>query len=252
MKKSILLLLAATVLCAVNLTAQDGQSSFKDKIEPYGSFRTYAIFDSRDVKAGTGDMFYYIPLDYSRNLEGQDIYSNPSMKAYALTTLMGVNVSGFQYGKMKVGGCLEADFYLRNGTAGTLRLRKAYADISWDGLGYAEYNFTVRAGQDWHPMAADMPYCVNVECGSPFSPHTRSPQLMMDFSTRNGFHLTAGALYPMQFLPTGPSGPSEDYVKYGLIPELYGGVSYTGKHFTARAGADFISLRPRWRTTRSY
>lgn len=250
MKKSLIAFLTFTcALWTSGLAAQSHKVNLKNKLEPYGSFRTYAIFDTRDVIAGTGDMFYYIPLDYSRNLEGQDIHSNPSMKAYALTTMLGVNVSGLQYGKMKVGGNIEADFYLRNGTAATMRLRKAYADISWDGLGYAENRIAIRAGQDWHPMAADMPYCVNVECGSPFSPHTRSPQLMFDFSTRHGFHVTAGALYPMQFLPTGPVGPSENYVKYGLIPELYGGISYEGKSLIARAGADFISLRPRWRTT---
>ncbi len=72
---------------------------------------------------------------------------------------------------------------------------------------------------------------------------------MLDFTTFNGFSITAGALYPVQYLPTGPSGPSEDYIKYGLIPELYAGLSFKSKHFLARAGADFLSLRPRYRTT---
>ena len=52
----------------------------------------------------------------------------------------------------------------------------------------------------------------------------------------------------MQFLPTGPSGPSENYVKYGLIPEIYAGVSFRTDVFLARVGADFISLKPRWRS----
>ena len=250
MKKSILPLL--TLLCAASLQAQSRVENLREKIVPYFSIRSYAIFDSRNVKAGSGDMFYYIPMDYNRNLEGQDIYSNPSLKGYAMTTLAGLDVSGFQSGLFGVSGKLEADFYLLSGTTASMRLRQAYVDFGWKGLGYGENSFSFRFGQAWHPMAADMPYCINVESGSPFSPHTRSPQLMMDFATRGGFHLTAGALYPVQYLPTGPSGPSEDYVKYGLIPELYAGVSYEGKHFTARAGADFISLRPRWRTTSFY
>jgi len=40
-------------------------------------------------------------------------------------------------------------------------------------------------------------------------------------------------------------GPSEDYIKYGLIPEAYAGVSVTTPHFLARVGTDFISLKPR-------
>ena len=71
---------------------------------------------------------------------------------------------------------------------------------------------------------------------------------MLDFTLFNGFSLTAGALYPFQYLPTGPAGPSENYVKYGLIPEIYAGLSFRSSRFLARAGADFISLRPRWRT----
>ena len=35
-------------------------------IKPYGFFRTSAIFDSRDSKAGSEDLFYFLPLDTFR------------------------------------------------------------------------------------------------------------------------------------------------------------------------------------------
>ena len=249
MKKSILTVLAVyAMLSASDLRAQSHLVSLKNSLEPYGFFRTLAIFDSRDNSAGSEDLFYYLPYDKSINDEGQDIYSNPSFKMYAITTRLGVDVKGYQYGSMKVFGKLEADFYLMNGSTASLRLRQAYVDLRWDGLGYAENWFSMKVGQAWHPLAADMPYCVNIESGSPFNPFNRSPQLMMTFGSRNGLSVSAGALYPMQYLPTGPVGPSEDYIKYGLIPELYAGLSYSGENFTARAGADFISLRPRYRT----
>ncbi|MBR4755912.1 MAG: hypothetical protein IK076_03125, partial [Bacteroidales bacterium] len=248
MKPVLAAFLSALLAWAPALRAQETLADIKDNIAPYGSIRSYTIFDSRDVKAGAEDMFYYVPMDYSRNLEGQDVYSNPSIKMCAITSQLGLDVVGLRYGGFRVGGKLEADFYLLNGTSASMRLRQAYVDMVWDRLGYMENAFSIRAGQAWHPMAADMPYCVNVESGSPFSPHTRSPQLMLDFTMFNGFSLTAGALYPMQYLPTGPSGPSENYIKYGLIPELYAGLSFKSKHFLARAGADFINLRPRYRT----
>ncbi len=250
MKKSFALLWIITMaFWADSLSAQSHQVNFKNNFEPYGYFRTAAIFDTRDSKAGSEDLFYFRPLDRKYNYMGEDIYDNMSLKAYAITTRLGVNVKGFNYGSFKVDGKLEGDFYLMNGNTATLRLRHAYVDLYWDKLGYMENSFAFRVGQSWHPMAADLPYCVNMETGAPFTPFNWSPQLMIEYTFANRIHYTVGALYPMQFLPTGPLGESEGYVKYGLIPELYGGLSYTGKHFTAKAGADMISLKPRWLTT---
>lgn len=214
-------------------------------LQPYGFFRTSAIFDSRDSKAGSEDLFYYLPLDKSINLNGADVNYNPSFKMSAITTRLGLNVTGFRYGDFSVSGKLEADFYLMVGSTASLRLREAYVDLLWDD--YSSTVFSLRAGQAWHPMSADLPYCINVETGSPFNPFNWSPQVMAGITFGN-WTLTAGAIYPMQFLPTGPNGPSEGYVKYGLIPELYAGVSYEKGGFLARVGADFISLKPRWRT----
>lgn len=238
----------ACMLQAGNVLAQKRQHGGKNKLEPYGFFRTAAIFDTRDSKAGSEDMFYFMPIDRFYNYEGQDIYKSMSLKSYAITTRLGVNVSGYQYGSMKVAGKLEGDFYLMNGTTASLRLRHAYVDIFWDKLGRKKNSFSFRVGQSWHPMAADQPYCVNVETGAPFTPFNWSPQLTLEYSLASRLRFTASALYPVQFLPTGPFGENENYVRYGLIPELYGGISYTGKHFTARAGTDFLSVKPRWRT----
>ncbi|MBO6248975.1 MAG: hypothetical protein J6N54_09210 [Bacteroidales bacterium] len=251
MKKSVTLFLTIIIMAfwAGSMSAQSHIVNFKNNFEPYGFFRTAAIFDTRDSKAGSEDMFYFRPLDRQLNYQSQDVYDNMSLKAYAITTRLGVNVRGFRYGSLKVDGKLEGDFYLMNGTTASLRLRHAYVDIYWDKLGYMESTLSFRVGQSWHPMSADLPYCVNVETGAPFTPFNWSPQLMMEYAFANRFRFTAGALYPMQFLPTGPVGESENYVRYGLIPELYGGIAYTGKHFTAKAGADVLSLKPRWRTT---
>ncbi|MBR1926147.1 MAG: hypothetical protein IJ840_00065 [Bacteroidales bacterium] len=251
MKKSAILLFTAALASWASdmVMAQERVASHNGRFEPYGFFRTAAIFDTRDSDADSEDLFYFRPLDYKINLEKQDVNDNMSLKSYAITTRLGVNMTGYRYGSMKVDGKVETDFYLMNGSTASLRLRHAFVDIYWDKLGYMESKFSFRVGQSWHPMAEDLPYCVNVETGAPFTPFNWSPQLMLDYAFAGKFHYTAGALYPTQFLPTGPQGESENYVKYGLIPELYGGISFTGRHFTAKAGADFLSLKPRWRTT---
>jgi hypothetical protein len=82
------------------------------------------------------------------------------------------------------------------------------------------------------------------------------------------FTWTGGILYPMQYLPVGPTQStspvwnaseeqyepkttysttkSGDFAKYGLIPEVYLGVSFQHKGFLARAGLNFFSIMPRW------
>ena len=178
MKKSIIAIMMVAIFpWAQDLRAQENLANLKNTLTPYGFFRTAAVFDSRDSKAGSEDLFYFVPMDVSTNLEGQDIYSNPSLKSYAITTRLGLDVSGYQYGSMKVGGKLETDFYLMNGSTASLRLRHAYVNIFWDAIGYMENKLSIKAGQSWHPMAADQPYCVNVETGAPFTPFNWSPEV---------------------------------------------------------------------------
>lgn len=239
----------ALLSVASTSNAQSHLIKLTNHLEPYGFFRASAIFDARDSKADAEDLFYYIPYDKKINLEGNDVWFNPSLKMSAVTTRLGVNLTGFQYGSFNVTGKLETDFYLMIGGSASLRLREAYLKFNWDNLGNFVRSVSVKAGHAWHPMSVDMPYSVGYEVGSPFNPYSRSPQLMLETSILKGLSLTAGVLYPMEFMPTGPQGASADYVKYGLVPELYAGIAYSSKHFTAKAGADFISLVPRWRTT---
>ena len=244
----IALALAAVLLPTTGLSAQsENNVNLTNHLKPYGFFRAAAIFDSRDSKAGPEDLFYFLPLDKAINLNGMDVNYNPSFKMSAVTTRLGLDVSGFQYGNFSVTGKLEADFYLMVGSTASLRLREAYAKLAWDKVGYNFATYSLKVGQAWHPMSADQPYCINVETGSPFNPFNWSPQILVG-ADYGKWSLSAGVIYPMQFLPTGPSGPSEGYVKYGLIPEIYAGVSYEEDGFLARVGADFLSLKPRWRT----
>jgi len=251
MKKIIPMLASAVAMsiAALPAVAQSHQIKLTNHLEPYGFFRTSAIFDARDSKADTEDLFYYVPYDKEINLEGNDIWYNPSIKMSAITTRLGVNLTGFRYGSFNVTGKLETDFYLTTSGSASLHLREAYLKFNWNDLGDYFKSMSVKVGQAWHPMSLDMPYSVGYEAGSPFNPYARSPQLMFETDFLKRFSFTAGFLYPMEFMPTGPQGPSADYVKYGLVPELYAGLTYSSKYIKARVGADFISLVPRWRTT---
>ena len=252
MKKLILSFFALAALSTALLAQNETPAKFK----LYGFIRNYAIFDSREVKAGTEDLYFYMPVAENKLANGTDLNATPSFRLLSLTTRLGLDVSGYQFGSMKLNGKVEADFYCKSGSTAILRLRQAYIGLTWDKLGKnAENSFLLTIGQTWHPMAADMPHIVNLETGAPFNPFNRSPQIMANYSFGKKVTLTAGAIYGMQYLPVGPTSnddlkvtKSANYMKYGLIPEIYAGITLKPtSSFTAKVGANLFTIKPRWK-----
>ncbi len=215
----------------------------------YGFIRNYFAFDSRESKSGTKDLFYYIPKDEALNAKGEDMNANPTFRFLAITSRVGLDVKDYQFGKTKVGAKIETDFYCMNGNVAVLRLRQAYATLGWDGLGKdGKQSTSLKIGQAWHPIAADQPYVIDLETGTPFNPFSRTPQVMLDHNFSKNFTLTGGFIWQMQYLSSGPNGASDNYIKYGCTPEFYAGVTFKSNNgFTGRVGVDVLSIKPRWR-----
>ncbi len=236
MKRTIIAL-ASLVLC-VSLGAQDKAGQLK----PYGFVRNFFAFDSRESVSGTEDFFNYLPKDRNISSEGVDLNDQPTFRFAALTSRLGLNLTGFEYDGFKIGGKFEGDFYSGvSGVTGTavFRLRQAYATIG-------KIDWTATIGQAWHPMAADMPDVFSLNSGSPFGPFSRTPLLMADWDLADGITLTGAAIWQMQYTSAGPSGAKADYIKYGGLPELYFGVKYTEGVFSGKIGVDMLSIKPRW------
>jgi hypothetical protein len=240
MRKSLFLITLAALLTG---SAAFAQEEVPAQYKLYGFIRNYMVFDTHEVSAGTQDLYFYMPKDRNLDDEGTDLAEIPSFRMLALTTRLGLNVSGYRIGDLKVSGAVEGDFYCMNGSVAAFRLRQAYMGLLWDNLVLGD--LLVNVGQTWHPLAADLPHVTNLETGAPFNPFNRSPQIMAHW-TVGKFTWTGGILYPMQYLPTGPNGKSGDYNKYGLIPEVYLGVSLKSGGFLGRVGVDFFSIKPRW------
>lgn len=217
----------------------------------YGFIRNYFAFDSRESKSGTKDLFYYIPKDEALNAKGEDMNANPTFRFLAITSRVGLDVKDYQLGKTKVGAKIETDFYCMNGNVAVLRLRQAYATLGWDGLGKdGKQSTSLKIGQAWHPIAADQPYVIDLETGTPFNPFSRTPQVMLDHNFSKNFTLTGGLIWQMQYLSSGPNGASDNYIKYGCTPEFYAGVTFKSNNgFTGRVGMDVLSIKPRWRNS---
>jgi hypothetical protein len=231
-----------------NKNAEEPAKASVPQTKFYGFIRTYSAFDTRESVAGTQDLFYYLPKDKSLNSEGTDLNELNAFRFFAITTRMGVNIGGYQYGSAKIGGKIEADFYCMNGAVATLRLRQAYTSIEWDKLGKnGNASFLLNVGQTWHPLACDLANVVDLEVGTPFTAFNRSPQIMGNYSFNKNFTLTGGVIYQMQYQSTGPSGKSSNYMKYACTPEAYLGVALkTNDGLTAKAGVDILSIKPRW------
>ena len=272
MKKSISILLA--LLLAVPSFAGDkaektSDAPVKDHLQNhfklYGFIRNYFAFDSRESISGTGDLFYYLPKDESIK-DGVDINDTPSFRFLALTSRLGVDVSGYHIGNVHFGAKIEGDFYagLSNSSnsnasvyfpgntkiSGTAqaRLRQAYATITWKDLPLSECekaSVGLKVGQAWHPMAADHPHLFSLEVGAPFGPFSRTPQVTMDAGLGNNWIISASAIWQMQYQSAGPVGTSAIYMKYGCTPEIYAGITFKSKGFLARVGADMVSIKPR-------
>ncbi len=244
-------LTAASLLAGSVSFAQEEKPAPKAELKWYGFVRNYFTFDTRESKAGTDELYYYLPLDESIQADGTDINQHPTMKWSAITSRLGLDVKNYKIGdNMEVGAKIEADFYSGvSGVTGTaqFRLRQAYTTLNWKDKSDNKYGLKV--GQAWHPMAADMVHSTNLEIGVPFGPFSRTPQITFDY-TPGKFSLTASALWQMQYTSGGPEGASANYIKYSNIPEFYLGVNFKGDNgFLARIGVDMLNIKPRYKGT---
>ena len=177
MKTRSFILAAALVLCSTSLSAQN--------YKWYGFIRNYYTLDTRECVSGTEDFFMYLPKDQAINANGDDLNATTSFRFAALTSRLGLDVTGYEINGWNVGAKIETDFYSGvsgvTGTA-TLRLRQAF-------LTMAKNNLTLKMGQAWHPMAADMPDVISLNTGAPFGPFSRTPLVQADVKLSDAFTL---------------------------------------------------------------
>lgn len=237
--KKIITFIAAAALMSLSAAAQDSAPK-KVEIKPYGFIRTYFVADTRESLYGTEDFFYYLPKDV--NMSGNDDMNNVNSFSYgAITSRLGFNVTGYEIDGWNLAAKIEADFYAGvSGVTGTalFRLRQAFMTLDKGAS-------SIKIGQAWHPMAADMPDVFALNTGAPFGPFSRTPLISYDYKTNSGFSLTLAAIWQMQYTSAGPEGASANYMKYSGIPEGYLGLNYKTGGFLFRVGADVLSIKPR-------
>lgn len=276
MKKTLTILLSLLLVLPASASQKETEkkgSPVKEHLQNhfklYGFIRNFFVYDSRDSKAGTGDLFYYLPLDNKWNTADvndparEDLNASPNFRFLALTSRVGFDVSGYYINNLHFGAKIEGDFYsglsaaktatglsANTSVSGTAqaRLRQAYVTLTWKDLpmhGEKTAQVGLKMGQAWHPMAADMPHVFSLEAGAPFGPFSRTPQVTMDAALGEHWILSAAAIWQQQYQSAGPDGASAAYMKYGCTPEIYAGVTVKGKELLFRGGVDVVSIKPR-------
>lgn len=228
-----------SALVLSSLTAVAGEHEKAGKIQPYGFVRTYAAYDSRESLSSIEDLFYYMPKDQNM-VGGNDLNAVSSFRFAAITSRLGVDVKGYEFGGWDMGAKIEADFYAGvSGVTGTalMRLRQAYVTFGYDDLSF-------KVGQAWHPLASDQPDVLSLNAGAPFNPFSRTPMFLVDYEFGD-FSVDLAAIWQMQYTSAGPDGAVANYIKYSKTPEMYLGVNYSDDGFLARVGVDMLSIKPR-------
>lgn len=209
----------------------------------YGFVRGDLYYNSRSNMEVVDGLFYLYPKDKLMDADGKDLNATSNGSFYTFTTRLGMDVKGPDVGTARTTAKIESDFGGTTNLNFVLRLRQAWVKLDW------QQGSSLLLGQTWHPLFGEvMPNVLNLSTGCPFQPFNRSPLINYQYR-QGGLKLTASAIYQLVYVSSGPVGRSEEYLKNGVLPELYAGFDYRKENFMMGAGVDMISIKPRLRST---
>ena len=247
--------LTAVLLGSINASAQPRKDKaarkqavkeeIKAHFKPYGFIRTYGFYNTRATKSLSEDLFYFIPLDKEMQND-HDLNAVGNFGFQAITTRLGLDIKDYKFGNTAIEAKIEADFYClnSNGNIGTLRMRQAYARLSWEPS--EKFSHSLLVGQAWHPIAADLVNSIALESGAPFSAFNRSAQIMYNANIGKHVTLTTGLIEQLQYRSSGPDGSTNKYQRYAILPEVYLGATFKAGGFLGRVGVSALSIRPHY------
>ena len=204
------------LLLSSSTFSQDSLNKPKINFSFGGFVNACAIYDSRQiVEVRDGFMAFY-PKNKQTDKDGKDINSKPSLNQYAMTTRLNVKVNGPDAFGAKSIAFVEGDFTgASNSENNSLRLRHAYIKLSWN-------RTQLLIGQYWHPLDVPeaLPNVVSLNTGAPFHSFSRQPQVRFDHQFWK-FNLVLVASSQRDYMNTGPTGASSNYLRNSVIPNLH-------------------------------
>lgn len=221
----------------------------KVQVTPYGFVRNYFTYDSRNMYTVIGGEYDMLPYDEKMS-DGVDLNDYDNAKFLAITTRVGLRLSGPNLGNARTSGRIEGDFGGFGTTNSVMRIRLAYMQLDWSN---DRYSSSLVMGQDWHPLSGNiMPDVLGMAAGAPFRPHSRTPQVRFSYNLPSGLGASMAALYQLQYMNNGPSGmdittpiASTSFANNAVVPEFFVGLHYRDAKVYAQLGADMQTIRPR-------
>ena len=215
------------------LFAQEQQTTFKF----YGFIRNDFFYNSRQNEQAIDGAFHIAPQPAVIE-DGKDKNAVPEAGMLSIATRLGVDVKGLDMLGAQTSAKVEADFAGSGSTYFLLRIRHAYAKFAWQ-------KSELLLGQTWHPLFGSVfPNNASLNAGSPFQPFNRSPQVRYVYNLNDVFSLSAAAVYQMQYTSQGPNGPSANYLKQALVPDLFLGIEGKTEYWISGAGVNTKTIKP--------
>jgi len=203
----------------------------------YGFIRNDFFYNSRMNVESSDGLFSLFPKPIDLNA-GIDKYAIPQAEMLSINTRIGLDINGSPLFGAKSSAKIEADFAGFGTSFYVLRIRQAYAKLNWS-------KTELLLGQTWHPMFGNViPSTLSINCGAPFQPFNRSPQIRIKYNLSTSFTFIAAALYQMQYTSEGPIGSSSSYLKNAMLPDLFLGMEAKTKYWTSGIGGDIKTIKP--------
>jgi len=249
MKKGLILLVFSVILASTTI-AQDNKA-FGIKFS--GFVKTDIFWDTRQTVSAREGHFLLYPMNEDLDADGNDINAKANFNMLSIQTRLRGTITGPDAFGAKTSGVIEGAFFGHsNGDINGFRLRHAFVKLQWT-------KTSLLVGQYWHPMfvTACFPGVISFNTGAPFQPFSRDPQIRL---TQNlgKFNLILTAMSELDFVSTGPDGPSEKYVRNSAIPTFNFRVEYHNinkekkTEFLVGVGINYKTLLPRLSTDSNY
>jgi len=251
MKKFIILFII--LFPALHSFSQDEtEDEKKFGIKFNGFVKADIFYDTRQTIAVREGHFLLYPAPEKLDEAGEDINAKGNFNILTIQTRLRGTITGPDVLNAKISGVIEGEFFGRsNLDINGFRLRHAFIKLDWQ-------KSTLIVGQTWHPMFITkcFPGTVSFNTGAPYLPFTRNPMIQYAFRTGK-FQLYGTIFTHLDFVSTGPVGPSPNYLRNTGYPAVnlkaeYHNVKENNNEILVGASFNYKMITPQLQTGADY
>jgi hypothetical protein len=207
------------LLVSVHAICGETEKSKQIKVDFTGFLKYEVTFDSRQTISAREGIFMFYPVRSLLDMEGNDVHAASNFNMCTINSMLKLNLTGPDIFRANSNAYFEVDFWGSESNKyidlNHFRLRHAYARLKWPAT-------ELLLGQYWHPMsvAGFFPKVVSSNCGVPFHPISRNPQIRI-LQHIGIVKLIGCFLTQRDFTSTGPDGADSKYLRNSGMPNIH-------------------------------